>query len=134
MYGEQPSFYRLIRLFGIPVFSVILQKSSEGIVLGIRHSFLDFFAIRKQRRKRRVLAELVAHMWQTSPASTLLLLSYHTALRSRGINRQLPDASRSRIVGSNPNGSGVTPRIQSSMRSASISTKATFARSCSLGT
>jgi len=50
-----------------------------------------------------------------------------------GINRQLPDASRSRVVVSNPNGSGVTPRIQSSMRSVSISTKAAFARSCSLG-
>ena len=50
-----------------------------------------------------------------------------------GINRQLPDASRSRIAVCNPNGSGVTPRIQSSMRSVSISTKAAFARSCSLG-
>ena len=61
------------------------------------------------------------------------MLSYHAALRSRGINRQSPDASRSRIVVNDPNSSGVTPRIQSSMRSASISIKAALARSCSLG-
>jgi hypothetical protein len=52
VYGKQPSFYRLIRLFGIPVFSVILQKSSEGIVWGVRHSLLDFLAIRKQRESQ----------------------------------------------------------------------------------
>jgi hypothetical protein len=61
------------------------------------------------------------------------ILSYAAALRSWEINCQSPDASRSRIDGRNPNGSGVMPRIQSSMRSVSISTKAAFARSCSLG-
>jgi hypothetical protein len=52
LYGEQPSFRRLTRFSSIQVFSVTLQKNSEGIVLGIRHLFLDSFAIGKQRERQ----------------------------------------------------------------------------------
>jgi len=47
--------------------------------------------------------------------------------------RQPPLASRSSTVARSPNGSGVTSRIQSSMRSTSTWTKIAFARSVSVG-
>ena len=56
----------------------------------------------------------------------------HAALRSSERNRQGPAASRSSTVARNPNGSGVTPRIQSHMRSTLISMKVAFARSASV--
>jgi nitrile hydratase accessory protein len=54
------------------------------------------------------------------------------APKSEAIKRQ-PRPSRASTVARRPNGSGVTPRIQSSMRSTSTSTKIAFARSASLG-
>jgi hypothetical protein len=47
--------------------------------------------------------------------------------------KRQPPASRSSTVARRPNGSGVTPRIQSSIRSTSTSTKIAFARSVSPG-
>jgi hypothetical protein len=57
----------------------------------------------------------------------------HAALGTLGLKRQVPSASRSSTVVRIPNGSGVTPRIQSSMRWTLTCTKLAFARSASVG-
>ena len=53
--------------------------------------------------------------------------------RNRQDSTRQPPASRWSTVACTPNGSGVRPRTQSSMRSTSTSTKTAFARSESVG-
>jgi hypothetical protein len=73
---------------------------------------------------RRFSVHVLEHSVESSRSEEELL--------HRESKHHVPSASRSRMVGCNPNGSDVTPRIQRSMRSTATSMKAAFARSASL--
>jgi hypothetical protein len=68
-----------------------------------------------------------------APGNRLAGIVHQAAARSPARKRHASAAPRSSTVARNPNGSGVTPRIHSHMRSTLTSTKIAFARSESLG-